>query len=53
LGQHFASIELALLAADIIEHFELSLDPGATLPEVTVDLALKPKSPMMVRFTRR
>lgn len=53
LGQHFASIELALVAAEIIEHFDLALDPGTALPAVTVDLALKPATPMKVRFTRR
>lgn len=53
LGQHFASIEMALIAATILQQFELSLETGAVLPEPMVDLALKPKSVMRVRFTRR
>ena len=53
LGQHFATIEMALIAAHIVEHFELSLEAGAVLPEPVVDIALKPKTPLLVRFTRR
>ena len=53
LGQHFASIEMALIAATIIQQFDLSLEAGAVLPEAVVDLALKPKSILRVCFTRR
>jgi cytochrome P450 len=53
LGQHFATIEMALIAAQLIQKFELSLEEGATLPDPAVDLALKPKTNMYVRFTRR
>ena len=53
LGQHFAGIEMALIAAHIVENFDLSLETGAVLPEPAVDIALKPKTPMRVRFTRR
>lgn len=53
LGQHFASIEMALIAAHIVQNFELSLDEGAALPDPVVDIALKPKTPLRVRFTRR
>lgn len=52
LGQHFASVEMALVAAELIRHYDLSLDDGMQLPEPVVDLALKPKTPMRVRFTR-
>lgn len=52
LGQHFASVEMALVAAELIRHYDLSLDDGVQLPEPVVDLALKPKTPMQVRFTR-
>ncbi|MCU0755466.1 MAG: cytochrome P450 [Xanthomonadales bacterium] len=51
LGQHFASVEMALVAAELICHYDLSLDAGVQLPEPCVDLALKPKTPMRVRFT--
>lgn len=53
LGQHFATIEMALVAAELIRQFDLSLEKGAGLPEPFVDLALKPKRPLRVRFTRR
>jgi cytochrome P450 len=53
LGQHFATVEMALTAAAIIQHYDLTLEEGAALPEPVVDLALKPKLPLRVRFTRR
>lgn len=53
LGQHFASIEMALIAAHIVQNFDLCLEAGAVLPEATVDIALKPKTALRVRFTRR
>lgn len=53
LGQHFASIEMALIAAHLVQNFDLALEEGAVLPEPVVDVALKPKSTMRVRFTRR
>ena len=53
LGQHFASIEMALIAAHIVQNFDLTLEDGAVLPEPVVDIALKPKTSLRVRFTRR
>jgi cytochrome P450 len=53
LGQHFATIELALIAAEIIQQYDLLLEEGFTLPDPVVDLALKPRTPLRVRFTRR
>ncbi|MFC0679575.1 cytochrome P450 [Lysobacter korlensis] len=53
LGQHFATIEMALIAAHIVQNFDLSMEDGAVLPEPVVDIALKPKTPLRVRFTRR
>jgi cytochrome P450 len=53
LGQHFASIEMALVAAHLIQYFDFALEPGAQLPEAAVDVALKPKTPLRVRCTRR
>ncbi len=53
LGQHFATIEMALIAAHIVQNFELALDAGAVLPEPVVDMALKPETTLYVRFTRR
>jgi cytochrome P450 len=53
LGQQFASVEIALIAAHLVRHFEFDLESGDKLPEPFVDLALKPKSPLKVRFVRR
>jgi cytochrome P450 len=53
LGQHFATIEMAFIAAQLIQKFELSLEEGAVLPEPVVDLALKPQTKLRVRFKRR
>src|SRR3546814_3740452 len=53
LGQHFATIEMALVAAHLVKNFDLSLDRGTALPEPAVDIALKPKTTLCVRFTRR
>ncbi len=53
LGQHFATVEMALVAAHLIEGFDLALAEADALPEPVVDLALKPKQPLRLRFTRR
>lgn len=53
LGQHFAMVEMALVAAHVIERFDVTLADGDALPEPVVDLALKPKQPLRLRFTRR
>ncbi len=53
LGQQFASVEIALIAAHLVRHFELDLASGDELPQPFVDLALKPKTPMKVSFLRR
>ena len=53
LGQTFAMTEMALIAAHIIENFDLALEKGAALPKPIVDVALKPATPLRVRFARR
>lgn len=53
LGQHFAAIEMALIAARLIAEFDFTFTGGNSLPEPFVDLALKPRSPMRVQFKRR
>lgn len=52
LGQQFATVEMALIAARLIRHHEFSFDPGAALPAPVVDLGLKPQESMRVRITR-
>jgi cytochrome P450 len=53
LGQQFASVEIALIAAHLVRHFDFALDGADSLPEPFVDLALKPKTPLRARFQRR
>jgi cytochrome P450 len=53
LGQHFASVEMALVAAQLLRQFDLSLAEGAVLPEPVLDITLKPRTPLTVQFTRR
>jgi len=52
LGQQFALTEMALIAAKLMRLYDVSLEHGATLPEGIVDLVLKPKTRLQVRFAR-
>jgi cytochrome P450 len=52
LGQQFATVEMALIAARLIRHHAFSLDHRAALPAPEVTLVLKPRERLNVRFTR-
>jgi cytochrome P450 len=52
LGQQFAMVEMALIAARLICHHDIAFEQGASLPVAEVDLVLKPKQPLRLRFTR-
>lgn len=52
LGQQFATAEMALVAARLIRRHGFSLARGNTLPAPVVDLVLKPRERLQVRFTR-
>lgn len=52
LGQQFAMVEMALIAARLLRHHNLSLDAGDGLPAPEVNLVLKPRERLRVRFTR-
>jgi cytochrome P450 len=52
LGQQFAMVEMALIAARLIRCHDVSFEQGASLPVAEVDLVLKPKQPLRLRFTR-
>ena len=52
LGQQFATVEMALIAARLIRQHHFSLDHGGVLPAPVVDLVLKPQERLQVRFTR-
>ena len=52
LGQQFATVEMALVAARLIRRHDFSLARGNALPAPVVDLVLKPRERLQVRFTR-
>jgi hypothetical protein len=53
LTRAVATVEMALAAAHLIERFDLALADRDALPEPVVDLALKPKQALRLRFTKR
>jgi len=53
LGQQFAMLEMAIIAAALIRDHDLALQPDSSLPEPEVDVVLKPRERLLVRFTRR
>lgn len=53
LGQQFAMVEMAIIAARLLRRFDLSLPAGSVLPAPVVDLVLKPSTPLNVCFKRR
>lgn len=53
LGQQFAMVEMAVIAARLVRQFDLSLPEGGALPAPVVDLVLKPATPLNVCFKRR
>lgn len=48
-----ATVEMALVAAHVIERLDLALADRDALPEPVIDLALKPKQHLRLRFTKR
>jgi cytochrome P450 len=53
LGQQFAMVEMAVIAARLVRQFDWSLLEGSMLPAPVVDLVLKPSTPLNVCFKRR
>lgn len=53
IGQHFAMVELALVAAVFLRRFDVAPLPGDALPEPRVDIVLKPSRPLRLRVVRR
>jgi cytochrome P450 len=53
LGQHFAMMEMAIIAAMLLQRFSLEWPQGQTWPEGEVSITLRPATPMLVRLTPR
>lgn len=53
IGQHLATIEMALAAAFLVRQFDFSLAGSEELPPPKIDMVLKPANTLQVKFTRR
>lgn len=53
IGQHLATIEMALVAVFLIRQFDFTLAEDAALPKPKIDMVLKPEKTLRVTFTRR
>lgn len=53
IGQHFALLEMGLVAAQLLQRFELALPPGAPPPEPELHVTLRPKAPLHLLLRRR
>jgi cytochrome P450 len=53
IGQHLATIEMALIAVYLLRQFNFTLAEGQALPQPKIDMVIKPAKPLMVTFTRR
>lgn len=53
LGQHLAMTEMTVIAAQLLQRFELSVPPGTNAPEPVLAVSLRPKEPLRLRVTRR
>ena len=52
MGQHFAMLEMSLVAALMLQRYEIQAPPGASSPEPALQVTLKPKGPLHLRLTR-
>lgn len=53
IGQHFAMIEMTLIAVMLLRQFDFEFMPGQTLPKPKIEMLLKPEKTLMVNFIRR
>lgn len=53
IGQHLATIEMALIATFLIRQFDLQPCDAAGLPAPKIDMVLKPETTLRVNFLRR
>ena len=52
IGQHFAMVEMTLLAALLLAQVRWAFEPGDDLPAPRLDIVLKPERPMRLRVWR-
>lgn len=52
IGQHFAMLEMKLIAALMLSRFEWSFPPGEVLPDPHLNFVLKPSKPFRLQVTQ-
>lgn len=53
IGQHFAMLEMTLVAALLVQRYELQTVPGAVAPKPEFNVTLRPSKPLRLRLLRR
>jgi cytochrome P450 len=53
LGQHFAMLEMTIVAAMLLQRYELALPPGAPEPEPVLNVTLRPRDGVKLVLRRR
>jgi len=53
IGQHFAMLEMTVLAAMLLQRYRLHLPPGAPAPQPVMHVTLRPEHPMVLVLERR
>jgi cytochrome P450 len=53
IGQHFATLEMTLVAAMLLQRYTLSLPAGAAPPEPVLNVTLRPRGGIRLMLSRR
>ena len=53
IGQHFATLEMTLVAALLLQRYELALEPGQAPPQPELNVTLRPAQALTLRLRRR
>lgn len=53
IGQHFAMLEMTLMAAMLLQRCELQVVPGEPAPDPELNVTLRPRGPLRLRLVRR
>ncbi|MBV8209312.1 MAG: cytochrome P450 [Burkholderiaceae bacterium] len=53
LGQHYAMLEMVLVATMLLQRYELQVPPGEARPELELGVTVRPRGGLLLRFVRR
>lgn len=53
IGQHFAMLEVTLVAALLLQRYELRVVSGGAIPRPELNVTLRPSEPLRLQFLRR